>query len=204
MLTYRTTEVRESDSKLNARPSTIIRGVKICCYGEIKLHGSDPYVLVDVPRAHPTRPEYSEGSVSSISQLLGISLRLWKFPDIETWIDPPGWDESMTADSNQDAAFLMLETDPKKDSWGWAPLYWNIDLGNVLAVRLDDKDLAVDDVRLMCYFVRRKLQPMFLDAMGGGDVPRTRQEVMDFITWHNMVKFRDEMVEKGGDSYVVR
>ena len=55
----------------------------------------------------------------------------------------------------------------------------------VLAVRSDDKDLAIDDVRMMCCFARRKLQPMFEDALGGGYVQRTKKEVLDFITWGN-------------------
>jgi len=104
----------------------------------------------------------------------------------------------MTADSNENAAFLMVETGLKKPGWGWAPLYWNMDLGNVLAVREDDKDLTVSNVRMMCYFARRKLQPMFEDALGGGFVQRTKQEVLDFITWDNMVRYVDEMREEGG------
>jgi len=200
VISYGTTEVQESVSHRDTRQSTRLRGVKICCYGEIKLHGSEPYVSVDVPRAHPTRLLYGEGAVSPISKLLGMPLKLWKYPDIDTWIHPPGWDESMTADSNQDAAFLMMETEPGKPDWGWAPPYWNMYLGNVLAVRADDKDLAVDDVRMMCYFTRRKLRPMFEDALGSGFVPRTKQEVLDFITWENMARCRDEMVEESGDS----
>ncbi|KAF2671342.1 hypothetical protein BT63DRAFT_438807 [Microthyrium microscopicum] len=150
MISYRLSDnLKESDSQLISRPSAGIRGVKICCYGETKLHGSEAYVLVDVPRAHPTRLTYRKGSVSPISRLLGLPLILWKYTDIEQWIHPAGWDDNMTADSNQDATFLMVETDPEKADWGWAPLDWNLELGNVLAVRLDGKDLAIDDVRLM-------------------------------------------------------
>lgn len=196
VISYGTTEVRESASHLEEdHVSTTIRGVKICCYGEIKLHGSEPYISVDVPTSHPTQLLYKEGEVSPISELLGLPLQLWKYPDITTWIDPPGWDENTDASSNQDAAFLMMETDFGNPGWGWAPPYWNSDIGNVLAVRPDGKDLAVHDVRLMCYFVRRKLQPMFEDALGSGWVPRTKQEVLDFITWENMMKCRDEIVE---------
>lgn len=105
----------------------------------------------------------------------------------------------MTGYRNHNAAFLMIETDPEKPGWGWAPPYWNTDLGNVLAVRIDDKDLAVDDVRVMCHFARQKLQPMFEDAMDAGYVLRTKQEVLYFITRDNMLKCRYEMIEKSGD-----
>lgn len=83
VVSYRTTEVRESGSHPADRVTTNIRGVKICCYGEIKLHGSEPYVSVDVPKAHPTRLLYNEGNVSPISELPGMPLRLWKYPDID-------------------------------------------------------------------------------------------------------------------------
>lgn len=196
VISYATTELRESTSNLEEdHVSTTIRGVKICCYRETKLHGSEPYISVDVPIFHPTRLLYKEGKVSPISELLGLPLRLWKYLDIATWIDPPGWDENKNAASNQDAAFLMMETDSGNPGWGWAPLYWNSNIGNVLAIRPDGKDLAVHDVRLMCYFARRKLQPMFEDALGAGWVPRTKQEVLDFITWENMMKCKDEIVD---------
>jgi len=78
-------------------------------------------------------------------------------------------------------------------------LNWILDLGNVLAVRADDKDLAIDDVRMMCYFARQKLRPMFEDATGAGLVQRTKREVLNFITRDNMMKCRDEMIEKSGD-----
>ncbi|KAI4860214.1 hypothetical protein F4820DRAFT_437501 [Hypoxylon rubiginosum] len=198
VVSYNTTEVRESDNRSQTHSSTIARGVKICCYGEIKLHGSDPLVLVDVPRAHPTRLAYSEGDVSPISRLLGMPIRLWKFPDLDRWLHPPGWEENLCADSNQNAAFLMMGADPDKPDWGWAPLYWNIDLGNVLAVREDGRDLDLDDMRAMCYFARKKLQPMMEDAMGLGLVRRTKREVLGFITRENMEKCRGEMLEDRG------
>jgi len=111
---YRTTEVRESASDQDGHPSSRIRGVKICCYGEVKLHGSEPYVSVNVSRAHPTRLTYANGAVSPLSQLLGVPLRLWIDPSDTARIDPPGWSESMGASANENAALLMTETDPEK------------------------------------------------------------------------------------------
>ncbi|KAL9099992.1 MAG: hypothetical protein Q9163_004573 [Psora crenata] len=198
LMSYRTTELRESARYQEGRLPTSIRGVKICCYGEIKLHSSEPYVSVDVPRAHAIRLIESEAEVSSISKLLGMPLKLWKYPDIDAWNDPPGWSENMTSDSNPNAAFLMMETDLKNPGWGFAPRYWNTDLGNVLAVRLDDKDLDVDDVKIMCYFARRKLQRLFEDALGGGYVQRTKEDVRNFITRENMMEWWHKIVNGYG------
>jgi hypothetical protein len=138
-----------------------------------------------------------ESAVSPISKILGRPLRLWKFRDIETRLDPPGWDANLCADSNPDAAFLMMGADPKKDDWGWAPLYWNTEIGKVLVIYDDKTGLLVEKLRLMCYFVRRKLQPMFEDAMGMGLVSRTKEEVLKFITRENMEKFKEAEDSKG-------
>jgi hypothetical protein len=195
MISYGTTETRESANHPEDRISSTIRGVKICCYGEEKLHSSKPYISVDVSRAHPTRLTYGECAISPISKLLGMPLKVWKYPDTDNWINPPGWAENMNADSNPNAAFLMMETDPKNPRWGGVPPYWNTDLGNVLAVRDDDKDLTVEDIKMVCYFARLKLQPMFEDALGAGTIQRTKQEVLDFATWENMVACANEMAK---------
>jgi len=84
MMSYGMTETRESASHAEDHTHATIRGVKICCYGEEKLHGSEPYVSVNVSRAHSTRLYYSQGTISPISKLLGMPLKLWKYPDIDT------------------------------------------------------------------------------------------------------------------------
>jgi len=57
----------------------------------------------------------------------------------------------------------------------------------------DDSDLSVDELRLLCHFVRRKLLPMFEDSTGAGLVLRTKQEVLSFITRENMEKYKGEL-----------
>jgi hypothetical protein len=98
----------------------------------------------------------------------------------------------MTANSNSDVACLMMGADPIKDGWGWAPLYWNIDIGNVLVIYDDESDLLVEELRLMCYFARVVLQPRFEDSMGSGLVSRTKEDFLKFITCENMEKFKKE------------
>lgn len=193
LVSYRTTETRESTTKPDGRLTATVRGVKICCLGEEKLHGSEPYISVDVSRAHPARLTFGHCDISPISRLVGMPLKIWKYSDIDQQTDPPGWVGNESLDRNPNAVFLMMETDPKKPDWGWIPRRWSEGLGNILAVRADDKDLTVKDVRMMCYFARHKLQPMFEDAMGSGSVQRTKQEVLEFITWGNMVACEDDI-----------
>ncbi|KAH6848436.1 hypothetical protein B0I37DRAFT_391940 [Chaetomium sp. MPI-CAGE-AT-0009] len=184
-LSYGTTDRKQSGNFSQGRPPTAIRGVMISCYGERKLHGSERFVAVEC---------------FPISRRLGVLLRLWKYPDIETWIDIPGWNRTICAESNQDAAFLMMETDTKGSHWGFAPLYWNTDLGNVLVIREDEKDFSVNDLGAICRFVRKRLLPMFEDAAGFGNVERTKQEVLEFITAENLENFKKGIGGCGDDS----
>ncbi|KAJ5764911.1 hypothetical protein N7520_004470 [Penicillium odoratum] len=190
---YQNTHIRESVPDLQHRAPTTVRGVKICCHGEVKLHGSVPFVSVDIARAN--KISLGSGSISPITVCLGMPIRLWKEPDSEFRTDPPGWEGGMGADSNPNVAFLMMETNTFKDEWGWAPMYWNSEIGNVWAAREDGQDLAVNDMAMMCHFARHRLQRMFEDVMESDSSSVSRQRVLDFITWKNMITYWDETSE---------
>ncbi|KAJ5310348.1 uncharacterized protein N7443_002809 [Penicillium atrosanguineum] len=190
LTSYRKTHVRESVPDLLHRAPTTFRGVKICCHGEEKVHGSEPFVSVEVTRANQS--SLGSGSISPISVCLGMPLRLWKDPDTEFRHNPPGWEGGTMAYSNPNVVFLMMETNSSKDEWGWAPMYWNSKIGNVWAVREDGQDLAVKDVAMMCNFARRKLQCMFEEVMELGSSSVNRQRVLGFITWDNMITHWEE------------
>lgn len=61
-------------------------------------------------------------------------------------------------------------------------------IGNVFVLREDGNDLNVHDVEMMCHFARYNLQRMFEDTLDSDPSSRARQQVLDFITWDNMVK----------------
>ncbi|KAJ5652618.1 hypothetical protein N7507_010044 [Penicillium longicatenatum] len=88
LISYGNTHIRENVPDLIHRAPITVRGVKICCYGEEKFHGSEPFVSVDITRAN--RISLGSGSISSISVSLGMPLRLWKDPDTEFCHIPPG------------------------------------------------------------------------------------------------------------------
>jgi hypothetical protein len=169
-----------------------LRGVVIHCVGSIKLHGKRLLSQVEVPATHPIC--HGEGDLSPISRVVGLPVRLWKLEDIGEWlVNPPGWEEgNADAASNQLAPFLMMRMDPGADDWGLAPPCWNTDLGNVLMVGDDGQDLAVEDSALLCYFCKRKLLPLFEDSRGAGEVLRTKEEVLEFMTSKNMEMFRED------------
>lgn len=172
--------------------------MKVCCDGEIKLHGSEPFVTVDINRS--TRISLSarqRDSISPISALLGIPLIFWKDPNPVFHHDPPGWDGIWSASSNQNVAFMMMGTNPLNSSWGWSPLYWNHDIGNVWVARQDEQDLDVREVAMMCRFARHKLQRMFENVMiSEGSTLLDKKRVLSFITRENMRAFWEET---GGD-----
>ncbi|KAF3397908.1 hypothetical protein F1880_006247 [Penicillium rolfsii] len=95
LIKYRDRCIRESVPDRRHLAPTTVRGVKICCYGEIKVHGSEPFVSVDITRTN--RISLGQGSVSPISVCLGMPIRLWKDPDTPFLHDPPGWEEGMAA-----------------------------------------------------------------------------------------------------------
>lgn len=189
LISYRNTHIRESIPDLLHRASTTSRGVKVCCQGEIRFHGSEPFVSVNI--THANKKALGNGAISPISVYLGMPIRLWKDPHPEFRDDPPGW-EGSSADSNPNVVFLMLETNSSKDEWGWAPVYWKSEIGNVWLAREDGRDLSVNDVAMMCNFARRKLQSMFEDVMESDSSLESRQRVLDFITWDNMVTYWNE------------
>ncbi|KAK2731022.1 hypothetical protein FQN57_003713 [Myotisia sp. PD_48] len=187
IVSYRSTVIHGSVQEHAPRAITVIRGVKISCYGEIKLHGCEPFVSVDVPRA--ARATLGQGNESQISSRLGRPLLLWKDPDYEFREGPPGWPENTPPDSNPNAASLMRRIHLEEEGWGWVvDFHWLTDIGNVLVLREDGEDLRIEEVEMMCRFSTNILQRRIEDALKSEPGSKERREVWDFITWGNMVK----------------
>lgn len=74
LISYRSTNIRESVPDLLHRAPTTVRGVKICYHGEIKLHASEPFVSINITRANQI--SLGSGSLSPISVCLSIAIRL--------------------------------------------------------------------------------------------------------------------------------
>lgn len=187
IVSYSSVNIRESIPNQTHRAPTVKRGVKICCYGEVRLHGSEQFVSVDVTRA--TRITLGDGAISPISSRLGMPLLLWKYPDLEFAFDRAGWLETTQPESNQNAAFLMMDMNPSSTQWGWAPLYWNTEIGNVLVLREDGEDLSLNHLSMIANFARNTLQRMFEDTMDTDPNSDEKLKVLDFITWENMVMY---------------
>lgn len=180
-------EVRDVESP--SRGDNTILGVKVACYGQQKLHGAAEFMSVEVP----TR-RFSGGETSAISILVGLPLKAARLGSNDDWAYLPDWEYSMGPSSNRTACMLFLETNIDSPRWGFAPLSWQLGIGDVLLVRADGKDLSVEQAELLCRFCRLKLQPLFEDSLGVGRVQRSKAEVIAYINAENMEVYKQELL----------
>lgn len=159
-----------------------IRGGKIFCNGERKLHGRNQFARFDFTPSK--RASLGKGHVSPISKRLGMPLILWQDPDARYTTGPIGsWDCTF-------ATFLMLNIDPASQDWAWASAYWQTQVGSVLVLREDGKDLDLEHLAMMAYFCQHTMQDRLESAMENGPAPNSWQKLktLEYITWANMEK----------------
>lgn len=162
-----------------------INGVKVNCLGEQALHQVDSFSPVEVPSHSLQRYGYTIGEISPISILIGLPIRAWKCPIKER--------PAETANYNVDnvpATLIFLNPDPTSIEFGWSPSHWQSDLGNVLLVREDGEDLAVNLAETFCRWCEWKLYPKFEAALGlFGNETVQRKQVIEEITRENMESY---------------
>lgn len=156
-----------------SQDSRTIRGGKIFCNGEGKLHGRKQFAPFDFTPAK--RAARGRGHVSPISKRLGMPLLLWQDPDARYSTGPIGsWDNTF-------ATFLMMNTDPASQDWAWAPMYWQTQVGSVLVLREDGKDRNLEDLAMMAYFAQCTLQEkLLLSILLGRSWRRNTRANLDF------------------------
>ena len=156
-----------------------VRGVKINCKGDqLKF---PKFAAVDVPAGHPVFLY----PIAPISKLVGMPLHTWQYPLDSACQDNP---------ENVPATFLHLNTDESSgDWWGWAPMKWQNNVGNVLVVRNDNQDVSVQQVEALCHFCEFKMQPLFANVTGGGFVQMSRAEVLGYLTPEGFKEYFAEM-----------
>ncbi|MCJ1343142.1 hypothetical protein MMC31_001333 [Peltigera leucophlebia] len=154
-----------------------VKGVRINCEGDQKLKAKK-FVTVTVPRDHAVFLATS-GPVE-ITRLIGCPLHVRKYPADLRWksnADEYGYERY----ENQIVTYLHINADPRSQQWGRAPREWDSP-GSVFVVRQDGKDIWPKQVEALFKFVHSRLEPLFKDSIGEGDVDRTKQEVIDYMT----------------------
>ncbi|PYH91590.1 hypothetical protein BO71DRAFT_486109 [Aspergillus ellipticus CBS 707.79] len=156
----------ENTPKNNPNESKVI--------GKMRLDKSKAFIPVEVTSAKLL--QLGKGHISPISSRLGMPLMAWKDSDLDFWRNPVGWTgDWIGPESNQNAAFLMEECDPSRPAWGWAPPYWNTDIGNVLVFR---------ERRARSRPGRGSQEPNSI----------SKRRVFDYITRENMVRSWEQIV----------
>lgn len=175
-----------------------IQGVQINCDEQVE-RDSERYKTVTVPASHPIRGIMSKplGDISPISKLLGRPLRLVRragqihegkankmpptYGPAKALLHEIKWDTDLTVP--------MFTYDAPNG--GLPPV------GQYLVVRADDKDLSVDDAKIMV-IVRATLQAGMYAYRGATQEDKRRAEVdmqrsMRFVTWANYTVVFDKL-----------
>jgi hypothetical protein len=170
---------------------TKVKGVKISCEADQKVFGTKKYVSVQVPREHPVFTQATPPC--PISELVELPVLVRKYPADKAWAK----DKSIsgTGYNNQAATFLHLNTDPNSRllmGWGWAPMEWQNNVGSVIVVRADGKDLSPHHCEVLCTFCQFEMQPLFEDSMGAGmdpENPTSKDAVLQQMTKENFERY---------------
>lgn len=151
-----------------------VKGVKINCQGDIERSGALPFMIAEVPKNHPIFTESAE--VSGISKLVGYPVRAWKYPA------DPSWKLNRAAYANEAVKWLYQCADPEnQQEWGRTPSQWKDEVGSVLVVRDDGKDISPERVHALCQFSEFKAQPIFNATRRFGHRRISRQDALSRI-----------------------
>lgn len=170
------------------------KGVRINCEGDKKTFSSKPFVEVAVPQDHPA---FMQPTAISVSEPLGFPLLAQKYPPNRAWEDT---DMVPSPYQNVAATFLHLEMHTESAHWEWAPLQWQDDVGSVLLVRKDGKDLTPHQVEALCCYCQFEFSPAYEEASETDFEYTTKDDLRKLLTWESFAKFFENFKkEKAGE-----
>ncbi|QDS73296.1 hypothetical protein FKW77_005806 [Venturia effusa] len=170
----------------NSATKKTVKGVKINCPGEQKIHGKAKYEAVNVLLSDPV---FTKGDKSGISELIGLPVLTRKCR-----IDSASANVKIGGSShgfcNQSATFMHLCCDANAKlnganlGFGWAPRKWKEQVGTVLVVREDKKPILPFHVEAFADYCQYRARPYFGHAVGeyAPCQPMTPTEVLSAIT----------------------
>ena len=149
---------KQSPPHWPSMPQRLVKAVRINCDALIgrsldknPTTGCWRFEQVEVPANHQA---FKKGGISAMSIRIGLPIKLWKYPLEPSWL---------SGLANPKATFLMRDMNPSHaGTWGWAPMRWQNDQGNVLVVHLDNearpKDITKVQVEALSYLAQHHLQ----------------------------------------------
>ncbi|KAL8753251.1 MAG: hypothetical protein Q9199_005183 [Rusavskia elegans] len=125
------------------------RGVRVNCDGDIKLF-SKKYIEVEVPKDHPA----FSTKAAPISDLVRMPVHAWVYPPHPLWQDQ----EEGSPYKNESAMSLREILDSVQID-GCVPSPLDPNVGSILVVRRDKKDITAKEVAALCDYCQFKLNP---------------------------------------------
>lgn len=111
----------------------------------MQLHQCEKFVAVDVPKG--LRLVWDDRA--EISRLIELPITTLQYAHrFSSW-------------ENKEATFLHRNCDPNSSRWRLAPERWQHNVGNVLVVRDDMKELLPKHLEVLCDFCQHKLSKAF-------------------------------------------
>ncbi|KAH7321625.1 hypothetical protein BKA65DRAFT_85390 [Rhexocercosporidium sp. MPI-PUGE-AT-0058] len=192
-------EQQELTDEAENQKSRKVKGVLIRCEGDIGVNKKqtgrwERYSEVEVPKYHAIWDSQPTGA----SKIMGLPLLVHKQPPNPAW-NP----NDHTRFDNQPATFLNLTVDPKNsDLWGFAPPEWQSEVGSVILVRKDQKDLSREQAWTLAEFMQFEVSDSFEDAMESDEEGQRRAAVLKMLNWKKfddfLEKFKVEMTSSNG------
>lgn len=177
-----------------------VKGVEILCKGAITLNkkqkkGMKRFWDVELAKDHAIWDSEPIGA----SKIMVLPLLVHKQPH------DPNWKQTdETRFDNRAATYLNLIVDPKNDAWGSAPPEWQSQVGSILLVRKDGKDLSREHAWALAEFMQR-LPDSFKEAKDSGDERRRRAAISKMLNWKQfnnfLAKFQTERTKADGLSW---
>lgn len=194
--------VSSSTGTTSRNPSlgTPIKGVRIYCRGDQTELKVAKFMPVTLTAEEVEQMSLSTRPIAPITALIDLPIRVYKPQIPVSKLKYMDW-----SPENQSATFLHL--DPKS---GWAPLLeWQNDVGTVLLVRDDGKELYVEHAEALCEFCQHHLGLLFGNwkENGGSEVTlgkQTRQVDYEmtrdgFKAWFERYRIQQAMQVLGMD-----
>ncbi|KAF8451736.1 hypothetical protein BDZ91DRAFT_750227 [Kalaharituber pfeilii] len=171
-------------------PAESTIGVVIHCLGDQASFRMPKFVETRVGDLLGIEPlNLRSGHVAPITALIEVPIRVYQLPVSDAKMSDTSWDPS-----NQPATFLHLN--PKD---GWAPLYWQNEVGNVILVRKDGKRLLQEHAEAICDYCQFYIGPLFEEWMEDyPSVPVGKRRVDSAMTKEGFLKWLERDRMQGG------
>ena len=181
-------EVSTGESSMHSHYSTeTSQGVMISCRGDIMILGGDKYLPVNVSILDPVFDPVSVADKATSSEMVGVPVRARKLPPYLDWTDSG----QVNMFENQVVTRLFRNMDPDADSFGLAPMSWDLRVGSVLVARANYKDITPHQVEALCYYMSEHTQETIEKALEARDLHDSNKEIDRLMALFTPNAFRE-------------